>query len=356
MEPLDAMNSKKYAKGWTGDQVSKNGDNVEVPVTVTDAELIERIVTGAQEQVSCGYFCTMDETPGVWEGHAYDARQRNIEYNHLASVPIGRAGPENKIRMDSADAIMTTTDPELMLVGRFQADGDGIIWVTNAGVTTDDQKKNPSAPVLDMLDPEKDALKNGKKENPMAKIKIDGAEYDVADGLAPVLVTKLDLLSKATDELKASKSLIETLQGKADAAEAGLKKETERADAAVKSAQIEESEILKRADALNKSREIGKAILAKDFKDDMDTKAIKLAVVQKELPNVKVSEKTDEYVNAFFDGVVARMTKDAGKGLENDLSLRAGGGSNGRTSEQARLDSMNESKDRFKNHGKVVVQ
>lgn len=45
------------------------------------------------KQLSAGYFHDVEWTGGVWNGQAYDAIQRNISGNHLASVPEGRMGP-----------------------------------------------------------------------------------------------------------------------------------------------------------------------------------------------------------------------------------------------------------------------
>lgn len=45
-------------------------------------------------ELSCGYRCTYDFTPGVWNGVNYDVVQRQMRGNHLASVGQGRMGPD----------------------------------------------------------------------------------------------------------------------------------------------------------------------------------------------------------------------------------------------------------------------
>jgi hypothetical protein len=58
------------------------------------------------EELSCGYEVEIDPTPGVTpDGERYDAIQRSIRGNHVALLPrgAGRAGPEVRLRMDSAD-------------------------------------------------------------------------------------------------------------------------------------------------------------------------------------------------------------------------------------------------------------
>jgi uncharacterized protein len=58
-------------------------------------------------ELSCGYTCELDFTPGVSpDGQQYDAIQRNIRHNHLALLPPGaaRGGPELRVRLDSTGA------------------------------------------------------------------------------------------------------------------------------------------------------------------------------------------------------------------------------------------------------------
>lgn len=55
--------------------------------------LAEKIKNG-KTQLSCGYRCFYDFTPGEWNGQAYDAVQRQIRGNHLALVDEGRMGPQ----------------------------------------------------------------------------------------------------------------------------------------------------------------------------------------------------------------------------------------------------------------------
>ncbi len=45
-------------------------------------------------ELSCGYRCTYDFTPGEWNGVKYDVVQRKMRGNHLASVKEGRMGPD----------------------------------------------------------------------------------------------------------------------------------------------------------------------------------------------------------------------------------------------------------------------
>lgn len=50
--------------------------------------------SGLKRELSPGYRCTYDFTPGAFDGEAYDAVQRTIRANHLALVTEGRTGPD----------------------------------------------------------------------------------------------------------------------------------------------------------------------------------------------------------------------------------------------------------------------
>ncbi|MXV35968.1 MULTISPECIES: DUF2213 domain-containing protein [unclassified Saccharibacter] len=70
------------------DPYLKNG------LTIWDGPLIEKIKSGQQRELSCGYDYDADMTPGTYKGEPYDGRMTNIRGNHVALVPNGRAGSD----------------------------------------------------------------------------------------------------------------------------------------------------------------------------------------------------------------------------------------------------------------------
>lgn len=112
---LDSKNTKEHQIGFSGSQVRFNDGFVEVALTVTDQNAIDKIKRGDAREVSAGYKVDFDPTPGVTpEGEDYSGVQRNIRVNHIAIVPVGRAGPEVKLlmdRMDAADAVAYDPEP-----------------------------------------------------------------------------------------------------------------------------------------------------------------------------------------------------------------------------------------------------
>jgi hypothetical protein len=58
------------------------------------SEKLSNLIDSGKKELSIGYRCLYDLTPGVYNGQQYDAVQREIRGNHLALVEEGRAGPE----------------------------------------------------------------------------------------------------------------------------------------------------------------------------------------------------------------------------------------------------------------------
>jgi hypothetical protein len=101
---LDATTTKARQVGQVGDKLRQDGDLVAGSVMVTDAGAVEKVEAG-RDQLSCGYECRSDAAPGVHPVYGpYDVIQRDIRYNHVALVPVARAGPEARIHLDAEDA------------------------------------------------------------------------------------------------------------------------------------------------------------------------------------------------------------------------------------------------------------
>ena len=66
-------------------------------------DAIIAIENGERHEISLGYTCRLEPTPGAINGETYDAVQKDIVVNHVALGPKGwgRAGPDCAIRKDS---------------------------------------------------------------------------------------------------------------------------------------------------------------------------------------------------------------------------------------------------------------
>ena len=273
-EMVSVKNHGKLSVGLTGDQVIKVDEKfLDVPGTITDEKVINSIeskaLKGESQEVSCGYTCDMDLTPGVYEGEHYDAVQRNIRYNHVALVDRGRAGPQVKIRLDEDDAVLDN--------GHIKID----------------------------------------KEKSMKKITIDGKEFEVKADVAEAfealvksqgekettLQAKSDELEKNVKEIK--KSLDET-EAKKDSLEAEVKAAKDEVEKAKKETKVDHNEIDKLVNERANVCETAQKVI-KDFKKDGKSNlVIKKEVISHLSPELKLDEKSEDYVNARFDAIAEK--------------------------------------------------
>ena len=102
---------RKGIEGIVGQDVSYQDGYLKGNIKVFSDRLAELINTGMNE-LSLGYKCLYEFTPGKFNGQQYDAIQRQIRGNHLATVEEGRMGPEvsvldhSTITFDSRDFVM----------------------------------------------------------------------------------------------------------------------------------------------------------------------------------------------------------------------------------------------------------
>lgn len=122
--PITADNADQHVVGAIGDTiVFAEGANLS-PIKVMHARAVDAVRDGVRE-LSCGYTCTLDLTPGEWNGQKYDAVQRNRRANHVAIVDRGRHGPTVRLTLDGEAQMLDagarqedsmpnpTTDPKI---------------------------------------------------------------------------------------------------------------------------------------------------------------------------------------------------------------------------------------------------
>lgn len=267
---LDASNTREHAVGWVGEQIRSDGQYVIAGMLVTDAAAIADIEAGKRREVSCGYVCELEGTPGEYQGERYDAIQRSIRGNHVALTVKGRAGPDVRLRMDAAQMVPPAGNPG-----------------GNAGGNENDRE----APVA-------------------IKYRLDGVEYDMseqaAQALGKVERAHADSVKALETELAAARKQTEQLTARADALAEQLKtKDGELA----KAPERIRAEIAARMGLEAKAR----GVLGPETKlDSMSDKDMKLAVLAKLVPDFKPDGKSDDYVSARFDiAIEQKATQDS---------------------------------------------
>ena len=98
---LTPSNAKDHIIGIT-ESVERDESYIKGSLIIFHEDTIKAIESGNRKEISLGYTCHLDQTPGSINGEAYDAIQRDIIVNHVALGPQGwgRAGPDCAIHLD----------------------------------------------------------------------------------------------------------------------------------------------------------------------------------------------------------------------------------------------------------------
>jgi hypothetical protein len=191
-------NYRKFAAGHVDGDARMDGDHLGCELVVQADDALTDIGRGVRE-VSAGYTCDLDETPGVWEGQAYDAIQRNINYNHVALVPQGRAGSSVRLRLDSnGDTFEETMSPEQ--IAKLQADlaaAQGQVTTLTAAVATEKTRADKAEGENAVNKARADALEAAEKT------RADAAELAEVSAVAAKLVKGFKADGKTAAQIKA---------------------------------------------------------------------------------------------------------------------------------------------------------
>lgn len=271
---LDSENTKDYQIGFTGSEIVYDNGFVRAVMTVTDRDVIEKIMHGDVREVSAGYRVNYDPTPGVTDsGEHYNGIQTEISGNHVAIVRRGRAGPQVKLHLDRQDA----ADPSLF--------------------------------------PTKES------HTMTAKVVFDGAEFEVSESVALAITKeredasmsykdmkmKYDKLMKEAEDMKAKMADMEhgmkekedSLEGRSDALQEqvdSLKAELEEA----KQVNVD-SIVAERLALIEKAKPVLDAEYAFAGKADREVMVDAIKTVRGD--SVELDGRSDDYVLAMFDTI-----------------------------------------------------
>lgn len=256
-EKVTPENVGELSVGSVGSDVTSDSYRVYVSLTATKKDAVEAVENGSARSLSCGYDCDIEWTSGTWMGMKYDCIQRNIRYNHVALVPVPRAGDGNAIRMDSAG---TPTLP--------------------------DMNKHEN---------------NTNQEDKMDKIHLDGADYQAEPQVIAAYnkaVDRADGLEKELDKARTdSKEQLDKLTAEKSTVEAERDSIKERLDAMEKEMPGKIEKAIK-----DRLELVGKATAAGvEVKADMADSDIKKAVISKVFPSANLDGKDEAYIAARFD-------------------------------------------------------
>jgi hypothetical protein len=244
---LSAETLKEHRVGSVLGVPRQDGDLVMASVQVDAADTVSKVEARELVELSCGYRCDLDPTPGTWRGQAYDAVQRNIVYNHVGLGPAGwgRAGAECAIRLDGEEDVAISTEEA-------------------AGPSVDPRQVN-------------------KMQIKGREIRVDAADEPIArevfDGLQAEIASVSTEKSKAEARADAADAKVQEMQARLDAAEAKV------------AAQVR----------LGLETEARK-VLGTEYKfDGQSDEQVRGAVIGKVFPKIALSGKGASYLEALFD-------------------------------------------------------
>lgn len=128
-------------------------------------------VDSGKKQLSAGYRCVYDFVTGVWNGEPYDAVQRNMRGNHVASVNQGRMGPDVAVQDSNHDCLQITFDAKditMDVQAALDAANEKIAELTAQQVARDEADKKAKE--------DAEAAEKAAKDEADAKAKKDDEE------------------------------------------------------------------------------------------------------------------------------------------------------------------------------------
>ena len=322
--------------GHACDDVAADGKFLASTLVVNDGAAVEKVDSKQLRELSCGYECDVDPTPGMFEGTHYDAIQRRIVYNHIALLPEGegRAGPEVALRMDGAAMEVRAGTP----APAKQPALPGIERVTRA-----DGAQEHTMRVLKIrkqefkLDADADvAAAQGAVDDMQGQF--DAVRAALLDAQTKLAVLEVSIQTdKAKSDAVAAKDDDGDEPGDADGAGASDEvMDGRRANRFVARLVLGKGSIKgKRADALRKDvskalearvaaetkfRADAAAVLGEKF--DIASKSpdeVKRAVIAKAFPAIKLDGKSTIELEAYFNAALAAPKQD----VRNEALARA---------------------------------
>lgn len=295
-EMVSPANVRKLSIGTVGEDARRDGARVAASVTVQDGTVIAKVERGDRREVSMGYRCRLDATPGTFEGQPYDVVQRDIVYNHAALGPRnwGRAGSDVALRLDS-DADRDDGDEQQQQV--FRLDSSAALITTTSDAPPDRRADDDDEPAGGDMD--------------QITIRVDGLDVQVPKQWAQVIEKALTTRDAQITQLTGAR---DTLQGKFDSVTAEL---------ATTKTKLEETADPKRLDAAVNARaallEQAKRVLPPEFKfDGLTTRQIHEAVLTKLDDKLDLKTRSAEYVSARFDHAIETLPEDHQQSQRND--------------------------------------
>ena len=291
---------RQHTRGHSGTQVEFTDGFVHGTVTLTDREAIEAVKRRDAVELSVGYRCDYDPTPGkAPDGTRYDGVQRNISGNHLAVTRQARAGSEVRLHFDSADA----DDPPIVAVSAdLLPSFPEATPMPAPAQTTDRADMKPNAKAEEEMDPEAmegdDGMAGDDDQEKEDGYGMGKGKKTRGDSATPGRSVPWEVYKATVDDLAAAELRFDSLAEQVSELEALV---AQRVDSAPEpDPELIEQLVADRVDVLEKAALImgGK----RERHDGFTNREVQvLALEAAEVRIDGIENRSDEYIAARFD-------------------------------------------------------
>jgi hypothetical protein len=207
---------QKGVHGVIGENVSYRDGTIYGNLKIF-SQALANVISNGKRELSLGYRCVYDWTPGVWNGIPYDCIQRKVRGNHLALVGEGRMGPDVAV-LDHAHFNITLDNKEVIHMSDDKdkgGNGEGGGELTLADAEAMLAKLVPFMEKLAALKGDKPADPPiDEKKDPPATPAATAVGTPPADGADPAAVAAADAKAKELAATIDSANKIKALEGK----------------------------------------------------------------------------------------------------------------------------------------------
>lgn len=199
---------KKGVQGTTGESARFDYPYLRNSIRAYSS-FMQNLIDRGKVELSPSYRCRYEFSEGVFDGMQYDAIQRDIRFNHLASVKEGRTGPDVAVQdcltitYDSAEFINMEITPEMEQALRALI--EKILAEQAAAVSDNDPKKEavtdadpPAAPGA-VTTEEKDAVEETAAAAEQATSAVESATAAIEE-----VTAALEEVEAAAEAVKAA--------------------------------------------------------------------------------------------------------------------------------------------------------
>ena len=301
---------------------------------------------GENRELSLGYRCDLEETPGVTpEGEAYDAIQRNIRINHLAVVKKARAGMKARLNCDGDEVIADEELKENDKMSKFNIDGveyelpELAVGHIQALEARCDAAENSLVAMKTILQEKEDSLNVAVENADALVLKVDEQEEEIealtkeketlenhVDGLAEELaeakaesVTASTRIDEMAAELESVRAEVEAVKNERDSVQARLDSFMADKDAAIEAAVAKLKADMAERSALE---EVARSAKVDGF-EEMDNAGLKVAVIKAVRgDSFSVEGKSEGYLDGAFYMAKEALANEAARQQVVQLTVK----------------------------------